>query len=203
MAKQNKKEPGRLIVAATALEEELRRLGSTAREAQRLPLDSERNIERTLEKLAELTTVDAKLQPLVNELMGAVNELVLEQQAQAAAVAARAEELQRRQEAFRTLMGRYEEVGRATQELNALVRTFAGGEAPGSGSLELIRDTIVQLIEAAKLVFQAAKQEEFEDIARQADQLRQQLVSARSKVSKVIGARHPEQEEPTATGLRQ
>ncbi len=176
-----------------ALEEELRRMGGVAKEALRLPLDSERNLERTQEKLAELGTVDDKMQPLVNGLMSAVNELVQEQQAQAAAITERAEEFQRRSELFQHLMARYAGLGQASQELNNIVKAFANlakqsddtsapAEAP---SLDKIQELMALLVENAKELFQAARAEGFEEIARQTDQLRQQFLSARNKLTMV------------------
>jgi len=176
-----------------ALEEELRRMGGVAKEALRLPLDSERNLERTQEKLAELGTVDDKMQPLVNGLMSAVNELVQEQQAQAAAITERAEEFQRRSELFQQLMVRYAGLGQASQELNNIVKAFTNlakqsddtptsTEAP---SLDKIQELMALLVENAKELFQAARAEGFEEIARQSDQLRQQFLSARNKLTMV------------------
>ena len=193
MSKPAKKTTSKLIEAAMALEEELRRMGGVAKEALRLPLDSERNLERTQEKLAELGTVDDKMQPLVNGLMSAVNELVQEQQAQAAAITERAEEFQRRSELFQQLMVRYAGLGQASQELNNIVKAFANlakqsddtstpAEAP---SLDKIQELMALLVENAKELFQAARAEGFEEIARQSDQLRQQFLSARNKLTMV------------------
>jgi DNA repair exonuclease SbcCD ATPase subunit len=188
--------PSPLLAAAEALEEELRRLASLAREAQRLPLDSQRNLERTKDKLAELSDVDDRLRPLVAGLMSAVKQLVDDQQAQTAALTARAEELRRRSQVFHELMVRYAELGKASQELNALMQAFAGGARPGAGSaagespsLAEVRASIAQLIESAAQAAQAAEREGFEDIARQAQSLRQQLLSARNKLE-LLAARH-------------
>jgi hypothetical protein len=195
--KDARRPQSKLIEAALALEEELRRMSVVAREAQRLPLDSQKNLERTQEKLAELGTVDERLQPLVGGLMGAVKDLVEEQQTQAAALTVRAEELRRRRGVFQQLMARYGGLGVASQELNALVQAFAagsrreGGSAPAvePPSLEVVQRTMTQLIERAGEVARAAQQEEFEDIAGQADALRQQLLSARNKLN-LLAARH-------------
>jgi len=190
MSKLKKKESGRLMEAVMALEEELARMRGVAREAQRLQLNSEQNLDRTSEKLAELGTVDEKLQPLVNGLMAAVTEMVQEQQLQAAAITARAEELQRRREVFKQLMSGYAAVGRATQDLNSLVQVFIGSAKAGSEAqlsedvtLAVIQESITQLIDSVKEVFKAARQNEFEDIARQSDLLKQQLLSARNKLN--------------------
>jgi hypothetical protein len=196
MSHGTKKATGPLVAAAEALEDELRRLGSIAREAQRLPLDSQRNLERTREKLAELGSVDERLRPLVAALMSAVKQLVDDQQVQATALGARTAEVQRRAEAFQGLMLRYADLGRSFHELNELVQAFAGGggataAAPGAEppSLETVQASIARLIDSATEVAQAARADGFEDVARQADSLRQQLLSAGNKL-KLVAERH-------------
>ncbi len=188
MTKTAKKAPSPLVAAATALEAELERIASVAREAQRLPLDSQRNVERTAEKLAELGAVDAKLGPLVQELMGAVSALVQGQHDQAVALAARAEEVRARREVLRELLGRYAGLGRDAQELNVMVQAFASGAQPGAGeaeppSFDAVRETMTRLIGDAEAVARASVEQGFEDLSRQADGLRQQLLSARNKLN--------------------
>jgi DNA repair exonuclease SbcCD ATPase subunit len=196
MSHATKKPAGPLVQAAEALEDELRRLGSIAREAQRLPLDSQRNLERTREKLAELGAVDERLRPLVAALMSAVKELVDDQQAQAVALGARTEEVRRRAEAFQALMLRYAELGRSFHELNELVQAFASGgkatpAAPAAEppSLGTVQESMARLADTATEVAQAARTDGFEDVARQADSLRQQLLSARNKLN-LVAERH-------------
>lgn len=196
MSHPTKKPRGPLVDAAEALEEELRRLSSVAREAQRLPLDSERNLERTQEKLAELGAVDERLRPLVAGLMSAVKLLVDDQQAQATALTARSEEVRRRREVFQGLMVRYAELGKAFHELNELVQAFAGAaraDASAAGaeppSLETVLASIVRLAGSAADVAQAAHAEGFEEVARQAESLREQLLSARNKLN-LVAERH-------------
>jgi hypothetical protein len=188
-----KREPSPLVAAAMALEEELARISSVAREAQRLPLDSQRNVERTADKLAELGAVDEQLGPLVQQLLGAVGALVQRQQEQAVALAARAEEVRARREALRALLGRYAALGRDAQELNGMVQAFASGarpgtEAPDPPSYDTVRETMTRLIGDAEEVAHASREQGFEDLSRQADGLRQQLLSARNKLN-LLGAR--------------
>lgn len=197
MSQPTKKPPSQLIAAAEALEEELRRLASLAREAQRLPLDSQRNLELTQEKLAALGEVDDRLRPLVAGLMDAVKQLVDDQQAQTVALTARTEEVRRRADVFRELMVRYGGLGKASQELNVLVQAFAAGGRAGEEtapageppSLEAVQASMTRLIESAAEVAEAAHREDFEDIARQAESLRQSLLSARNKLN-LLAARH-------------
>jgi hypothetical protein len=171
-----------------ALEEELARISSVAREAQRLPLDSQRNVERTADKLAQLGAVDEQLGPLVQQLLGAVGALVQRQQEQAVALAARAEEVRARREALRALLGRYAALGRDAQELNGMVQAFASGARPGTGepeppSYDAVRETMTRLIGDAEAVARASLEQGFEDLSRQSDGLRQQLLSARNKLN--------------------
>lgn len=188
MTKPAKKDPSPLVAAAMALEEELARISGVAREAQCLPLDSQRNVERTAEKLAELGAVDEQLGPLVQQLLGAVAVLVERQQEQAVALAARAEEVRARREALRALLGRYAGLGRDAQELNGMVQRFASGAQPGTGeadppSFEAVRETMTRLIGDAEAVARASVEQGFDDLSRQADGLRQQLLSARNKLN--------------------
>ncbi len=197
MTRPTKRPPSPLVAAAEALEEELRRLAAIAREARRLPLDSQRNLERTQEKLAELGGTNERLPQLVGGLMSAVKQLVDDQQAQAAALAARGEEVRRRREALGALMDRYGDLGTASQELNALVRAFAAGGRRGEGtaspgeppSLEMVQAAMARLIERAAEVAGAARADDFEDVAQQAESLRQQLLAARNKLT-LLASRH-------------
>ena len=188
MTRSAKQDPSPLVAAAMALEEELDRISSVAREAQRLPLDSQRNVERTAERLSELGAVDERLGPLVQQLLGAVAALVQRQQDQAVALAARAEEVRARREALRALLGRYAGLGRDAQELNGMVQAFASGARPGTGeadppSFQAVRETMTRLIADAESIARASVEQGFEDLSRQADGLRQQLLSARNKLN--------------------
>jgi hypothetical protein len=185
VAKPAKKEATPLVQAAQALEEELQQMGSIAREAQRLPLNSRRNLERTAESLGELGTIDARLEPFVKRLLSAVSELVSEQQAQAATLQARAEELQRRRAAYAVLLERYSGLGRDAQELNGLLQKITGdGQGPSAEpvSLDEVQESISRLIANASATAEAAAQEDFEELARDAEALRQRLLSARNKL---------------------
>jgi hypothetical protein len=193
MSKTATKQPSPLVQAALALEEELRRMGTLSREAQRLPLDSERNLERTASKLAELGGADQRLQPLVQVLMAAVQGLVDVQQQEAASLAARAMELQKRRELYHRLEDMFQVLAQGSQQLNVLVQAFAEarrgtvpeGEAP---TLDEVLDSMNTVIDGAAQLIDTAKQEDFQDIVRRAESLRQQLVTARSKLSHLVPA---------------
>lgn len=190
MSKTAHKPSSPLVEAALALEEELRRVSVQSRETRRLPLNSERNLDRTASKLAELGTIDERLQPLVRALMDAVQALVQGQQEEAATLAAWAAELQQRRAVFRQLQEMFEMLAGGARQLNELVQEFAAarrgdedapaGEAP---SLASVLELMNVVIDSADQVAATAKQEDFLDIARQAESLRRQITAARSKLS--------------------
>jgi hypothetical protein len=183
--------PNQLVEAALALEQELRRITALADEARRLPLDSQQNLELTEEKMMELRKVDKTLQPLIAALLGAINVIVDAQQTQAAAIKARAEELQNRRAMFQNLMTSYGSLAHTAKDLYDLVRAFAdarqndGIAHPNAPSLYVIQQAMSEMIEGASQILQAAKQENFKDMAYQVDALYQQLSSARDKLNRL------------------
>lgn len=183
-----------LVEAAEALDEELQRVGALSREAQRLPLDTRKNLERTGERLAELARVDERIGPLLQRLLAAVSEIAARQQEDGARLEARAGELQRRRETYQRLLERYAALGAAAQELNqglqALPRPRDAGGPHGvdADALERIRAEVSTLVASAAAMSEAARAEDFDELARDADGLRQALLAARNKLN-LIAAR--------------
>jgi hypothetical protein len=177
-----------LVEAAEALHEELERFASASREAQRLPLESRKNLERTAASLGELAGVDRRIEPALQRLLAALGEVGARQQAEAERLQARAEELQRRREAYGRLLDRQGALGLAAQELNrglqALPRARGedGRESVDPAALERLRDELSALVQGAQELVEAARAEVFEDLARESDALRQALLSARNRL---------------------
>jgi hypothetical protein len=180
--------PAALVEAAQALHEELDRLGTISREARRLPLTSRKNLERTAERLAELARADERIGPLVQRLLAAVSEVAARQQEDAARLQARAEELQRRRATYLALVERYGALGRAAQDLNHRLQTLPRlSEAAGAGvdlaALESVRAEVTLLVTGANAMVEAATAEDFEELARDADAVRQALLAAKNKLT--------------------
>ncbi len=195
MKNQELKPTSGLVQAALALEDELRQIVSIATEAQRLPLDSQHNLEITAGKLSELGTVDQRLQPLVNALMEAVKTIVNTQQAQAMAIKDRADELRRRREVFQKLLTSYGSLVQTAQGLHGLIMAFAdtrrndgAASVENAPSLYVVQQAMTDLIESAGQVSLAANEENFKDVARQVDSIRQQLLGARKSLNLLSSA---------------
>lgn len=192
MSKREKQDPTQLEQAAEGVEEELRRFEALADTVLRTPLDSEKNLERASRALREVAESDERLVAQLQKLVAAVGSIRDRQQEHARGVNARAEELQARTQAFQELLQRYAGLGRSASELNAVVQDIAARRQKATtaednralaGSLDQLLERMGQVAEEAQGLAGAATEQDFTDIARQADSLRQQLLSARNKMA--------------------
>jgi uncharacterized protein YoxC len=192
MSKREKQDPTQLEQAAEGVEEELRRFEDLAETVLRTPLDSEKNLERASKALRDVAESDERLVAQLQKLVAAVGGIRDRQQEHARGVNARAEELQARTQAFQALLQRYAGLGRSAAELNAVVQDIAARRQKATtsednralaGSLDQLLERMGQVAEEAQGLATSSTEQDFGDIARQADSLRQQLLSARNKMS--------------------
>jgi methyl-accepting chemotaxis protein len=175
---------GALVQAAGALEEQLRQLEALAAEAQRLPLTSRKNVEKTTAKLQELGGFEERLGTRLRAVVEAVAALGEHQRAVLEALAARADELQRRRADLGTLLEEYQALGARAQELSAAAKEVAAlPEASGArAALADVRVRVEELVGAAERVTRNADEQQFDDVSREADSLRQTLLAIRNRL---------------------
>jgi hypothetical protein len=182
---QTKLDPAGLTAAAEALESELRRYEELAAELQQERLDSEKALRRAAQALVALRTSDERLGTHVGALVAAINAARDRQQAQASAVAGRAEEIGARSTRFAALLERFEALGGDAAELNHLVQQLAAHDKPTNGEaggFAEVDTRLGRLADDAGTLAASAQDENFPELARRADSLRQQLLSARNKL---------------------
>jgi cytochrome c556 len=182
-----------LVAAAEALEAQLTRFESLAEQFRKAPLNSEKSLERASKLLRDVAEQDQQLNASVSALVAAVTATRDRQQTQAESVNARAQELQQRAETFKTLLERYGALGQSAAELNQRMQEFAAqrNKSQGTGEqnaeligiLDALNDRMGQVADEAQAVTGLAEEQDFTDIGRQADSLRQQLLSARNKLN--------------------
>lgn len=192
MSKRDKLQDSELVVAARALDAELARFESQAEQLEKAPLQSEKHLERASAMLQGLADLDEQLRGRVTALVGAISKVRDRQQAQAEAIHLRAQELQRRTEVFKDLLVRYGALGQNAGELNVQMQQFAqqrqAAKTPEenaalAGTFQALQERMSLVADEAHSLAQAAEEQAFLDVARQADSLRQQLLSARNKMS--------------------
>ncbi len=192
MSKHDKSEGpwGELTEAARALARELQRFEDQATLARRMPLDTQKAIERaakaTTETAAGQQAVDMALGALV-QAIGAVRE---RHEANAAGLQARGEEIRVRAEQVGGLLERWSALGEESHHINQLVQDAAGKQrdaTPGTlgdlvAALMGIEARMGGLVEAARDLGQAATAASLTDVAEQANGLRQQVAAAKNKM---------------------
>jgi hypothetical protein len=191
MSKRDKSPSSELVAAAEALESQLTRFESLADQLRKSPLNSEKSLERASKLLRDVAEQDQVLNASVSALVAAVTAARDRQQTQAEAVNARAQELQQRAETFKSLLERYGALGQSAAELNQRMQEFAAQRSQAQtpeqnaellGTLDALNERMVQVAEEAQSVTKLADEQDFSDVGRQADSLRQQLLSARNKL---------------------
>jgi chromosome segregation ATPase len=166
-----------LIAVATEVDKELERFEESTANFRKTGLNSEKNLERARKALEELADgeqrVISKVQDLV-KLLGGVRDRQL---AQVELIRARADELKERVLVFHSLEEELKGLGTAAAALSEKLRA-----ASDLGDLD---GEIGELADKAKALAERSSKEDFDDLSRVADGLRQQILSVRQKLKKV------------------
>jgi uncharacterized coiled-coil DUF342 family protein len=174
-----------LVLAAEALDEELFKFERAAGEAGKTPLDSRKNIARTAEFLKEVVTSDERLRDRVSTLVAAISAARERQQALAEKVHERAVELQGRTELLATLLQRYDELGTEASGVTQELQKFLAAAKEGKGgdlSLEDVKTTVQGIADRVQQLAKDAGAQDFSDISKEAESVRQQLLGGMNKV---------------------
>ena len=181
-----------LLEAAEAFDTELARFAHLTDSSRKGKLDSQRSLQRAAEALKEVADCEELLQQHAQRLMSALASARDAQQTQAELVRERATEIQTRTEVYADLMRRFQALGQDAVDLNALGQQLAGktrtpAEMAADDGLAAGLDDLQQRMggvsERAQALAASAHEADFEDVSRQADSLRQQILSARNKIS--------------------
>jgi uncharacterized protein YoxC len=205
MSKSAKPPSSDLTAAAEALDSQLRRFESLTEQFQKSPLNSEKSLERASKLLRDVAEQDRILNESVSALVAAVAGARDRQQKNAEAVNEHAQYLEKRAETFKTLLERYGALGQSAAELNQRMQDFATKRAEAQTtpeksaevlvSLDALQERMGQVADEAQAVVKLAEEQDFTDIGRQADSLRQQILSARNKLGLLRKGLAPEAPE--------
>ncbi len=199
----NKKEPSTLLAAAEAFDTELARFGHLAETARTGTLGSQKALERAAETLKEIADCEEQMQARAHALMAALGAARTQQESHAALVSERAEEVRRRTTVYAELLQQFQALGQDAAELNGMGQRLsarkreAGASSAGADlardpelttGLRELSERMGAVAERAQALAAAARAADFEDVWRQADSLRQQLLAARNKVVLLHGS---------------
>ncbi len=180
-----------LMDAASGLDDSLRQFRALVESVEKAPLSSQKGIERAAKTLQEIVDLEGTLETKVRDLVNAVTTMREQQEGHARAAHARALTLQSRTATLQSLLERYGTLGKEASSLNAELISVEnqrradatqGADRVAANALAPLLDRMAAVGEQAKTLAQDASTAEFEDVSRQADSLRQQILSARNKL---------------------
>ena len=200
MAGAHANPPSPLVAAAAALEGELRAYDELAHEAQRLRIDGERGLRRGIAIVQESGGMSERIQERLRALVAEIEEVRARQVQSLTALLEAATTVEKRAQQHTELMQRFAALGESAGQVNALAMALSEKRAVGASDTELLPDLqgiqvhIDVVVAEAEALSHRAREEQWPDLARQADSLRQQVLSAKNKLAlayKTVAMRAP------------
>ncbi|MEP7051702.1 MAG: hypothetical protein ABJB12_15170 [Pseudomonadota bacterium] len=177
MTKPEKNVP-ELVRAAEALESEIALLEAQSRATRKIPLNSERNMTRAAKELTETAQFQERLAAGLQALASAMAQLQARQQAALEPLAAFANETQARMERLSEHMRTFGLLGATAAEVTAMIQ--AGGDR--ATVLSAVDAQLTTIETGARALLDAARTEDYPDVVREADSLRQRVTALRKKL---------------------
>jgi hypothetical protein len=185
---KSKKDEGPLVAAAAALEAEVLRWEAVVAEADRTEVSSDKALQRVRGALAECAAHEATLAGQLQAFVTAMQALQARQRACMEATVALASRMQARLASRTELLDRFGALGQRAGSINEPVATVMDGLARKAAPeellapLELVATRSDEVAADADAIARAAREAAWDDIAREAEGLKQQIQSVRNKV---------------------
>jgi DNA repair exonuclease SbcCD ATPase subunit len=167
------KDAPELVHAAETLENELASLEALSGTVQRIRLDSEKNIAKAARELAEALELPERLAQGLAALAAAMQHMQARQNAALEPLAARASHIQERKRRLDAHMERFAALGRVAGDASQLLQAGAKDQLVVGD----VRAKLASLGDDAKTLFDAARADDFPDVAREADALAKRVTA--------------------------
>jgi hypothetical protein len=179
-----------LSAAAIALDAELKRYFELATTAMKIPLNSEKNLDKAARGMSDAAESQDRVADRVRALVEAITTARESQQATAMALAERAQEMAGRAADLGDLLKRFASLGEEAKELNAMMQQAAaykkdpyGADGEAGARIAAISARMEEVAAHAQALSENAMQKDMTDLARQADAIRQQVHAAKNKLT--------------------
>jgi uncharacterized phage infection (PIP) family protein YhgE len=169
-----------LSEAALALDRELRRFEDLAEQASHVKLTTEKGLERATEALTRAAESQDRIHTHVQQLVAAVAAARQKQETDAAALMARAEQIAARRKEFAEVLQRMAGLGQMAKDVQEALKA-------GPGGVDEVQSRMQKIADEAAEIGRTAQEKEMEDVARQAEVLRQQVLAAKNKIALLAG----------------
>jgi hypothetical protein len=178
MAQSDKTVP-ELVRAAQALEDDIVRLESVQKSLRKIRLNSEKSITRAAKELNDAIVLPERLASGLQALAAAMANMQVRQQAALEPLAAFASDIQGRMQRLGEHMQAFALLGQAAGEVTALLQANEGDR---SAIVAEVDAQLTKISEGARAVFDAARADDFPDVAREADALKQRVSALRRRL---------------------
>jgi len=176
-----------LSAAVQALDEELARFDQLAQSAKKVPLTSERNLEKAARAINDAAESQKRVTEHITRLIDAITVARQKHDETASALVETRDQVQARGERFQSQLGRFAALGKEAADISGFVKQLGELKGKPNGEvvvqLDEVRGRMARVVEGAQALAQEADRETMEDLARQCDALKQQVQSALNKVS--------------------
>jgi DNA repair exonuclease SbcCD ATPase subunit len=187
--------PPELVSTAEAVEAEVRRLEELSHQACNTKLNSEKNIARAARELQQTLEQRERLAETLRTLGQVLERMQARQQAALEPLSARANEIQERMGRLTEHMQRFGAVGTQAGEVARALQTLPDTRPSEPGALKSAASTLMEvderfvaLVAEAKDLAQSAQAEDFPEVAREADALKQKLHAMRAHLAELVRA---------------
>ena len=177
MSKPDKK-LSELVRAAEGLETELEKLESASQRIRKIRLDSGKNLARATRELNETLRLPEELGAGLLALGTAMQAMQARQQAALEPLSAFAQELQRRMSSFEMLQQAFGELGQSVRAVLDLLEA----EGERLGRVEEVKTKLQAIEEDARALVERARADDFPDLVRETDALRQRVSALRKRL---------------------
>jgi hypothetical protein len=181
-----------ITTSAAALEAELQRFMGLAATAVRIPLTSEKNLERAARATKDAAESEKRVLEHVSALGRAITVARETQQSSAAALNAHVEAIARRRTELDALLARFAALGEVVRAMNEAMHKITGYKespyAPDTAddmhsAFDEMAASMTTAANHAQEVASEATAQDFDDLARQSEALRQQILALRNRLS--------------------
>jgi chromosome segregation ATPase len=175
-----------LSQAVQALDDELARFDQLAQAARRVPLTSERNLEKAARAINDAAESQKRVTEHIQRLIEAISAAREKHDATASELVQTRDQVQARGERYQAQLARFAALGKEAGEISAGVKAL--GELKGRPNGEVVaelggvEERMTRVVEGAALLGKEAHAEAMEELSGQCDALKQQVQSALNKV---------------------
>lgn len=168
-----------LVLAAEALEEEIARMEVMSRSVRRIRLNSDENLVRAAEQLNEALGLPERMAPRLQALSAAMAHMQQRQAEALEPLAMFATAIQTRRRRLEEHMLTYATLGKAAGDVNT---DLAAGQKDDV-AIARAKAQLQEIADKARALFETAHADDFPEVAREADVLKQRMTDLRKRLA--------------------